>query len=187
MLRLLNEQGYIHLPKFITASQAVDYSNKLKQYTQNMAGDDQAPSSRACYNPPFLVELLCNKVVEVSSVLGAQVLPTYSYARVYLANSFLALHTDRPACEVSLTIHLDGDKQWPICFQKPNGMTRSLILDRGDAAIYSGCDIPHWRPIFNGTWYSQVFLHYVISMGQFHDHYFDKNSTVPVKVKKVKK
>jgi hypothetical protein len=33
-------------------------------------------------------------------------LPTYSYARIYANGDELKKHRDRPACEVSVTLHL---------------------------------------------------------------------------------
>ena len=61
------------------------------------------------------------------------------------------------------------------------GDTTSVLLEEGDAAIYRGCEVVHWREAYNeGTKLAQVFLHYVDANGQFtewkndkvHDKYF---------------
>jgi hypothetical protein len=136
--------------------------------------DCQAPNSPAIYNfKPFL-ELLCEKTLEVSSLIQETVLPTYCYARIYKGPEVLVRHRDRPACEVSLTLHLGGDAEWPIFIQKPDGTEASVTLNPGDAMVYLGCVADHWREQYTGTSYSQVFMHYVRSNGPNAWAYFDR-------------
>ena len=40
--------------------------------------------------------------------------------------------------------------------------------------LYLGCVAPHWRDEFYGTWYAQIFLHYVRSDSPAGLYYFDK-------------
>jgi predicted 2-oxoglutarate/Fe(II)-dependent dioxygenase YbiX len=101
-------------------------------------------------------------------------LPTYSYARVYKKGDVLAKHVDRDACEISLTIHLDGDEDWSIYIENPSGDKIPVTLKSGDALLYLGCTAPHWRESFTGNFYSQVFLHYVRSNDKKSYTYFDK-------------
>ena len=122
---------------------------------------------------PFL-ELLCNKVTEVSEIIGEQVLPTYAYSIIYEKNSVLIPHRDREACEISLTLHLGGDTEWPIFIQKPNGTETAVALNPGDAMLYLGCVADHWRGQYSGVEYTQVFMHYVRSNGPNVWAYFDK-------------
>lgn len=122
---------------------------------------------------PFL-ELLCEKRNDVSNLIGESVLPTYSFCMVYGPKSQLTRHLDRPACEISLTVHLGSDAEWPIFIKKPSGEEVAFKLDCGDAIIYLGCVAEHWREKFTGQYYSQVFLHYVRSNGPNSWAYFDK-------------
>ena len=85
----------------------------------------------------------------------------------------LKRHTDRAACEISLTVHLHGDKEWPIYMETPEGVQVPVILGPGDAAIYLGCDTPHWRDAYDGEEYGQVFFHYVLSTGRHWDEHFN--------------
>ena len=41
-----------------------------------------------------------------------------------------------------------------------NGVRKSVLLERGDALIYRGDKIAHGRPVFQGEWQTQLFLHY---------------------------
>jgi Rps23 Pro-64 3,4-dihydroxylase Tpa1-like proline 4-hydroxylase len=93
---------------------------------------------------------------------------------VYKNGSELLRHTDRDACEISLTLHLHGDSTWPIWIETPNGEQRSVDLNPGDAMIYLGRTAPHWRDRYEGEYYTQVFLHYVRSRGDCAYAYFDK-------------
>lgn len=110
----------------------------------------------------------------MSEYIGQPVLPTYTYGRVYKKGAVLAAHTDRPACEVSLTLNLDGDQVWPIFIRGTDGAATGVILAPGDAALYLGCVGEHWRNRFEGTRCAQAFLHYVLARGEHATHYFDR-------------
>jgi hypothetical protein len=109
-------------------------------------------------------------------------IPTYSYARVYEKGSILKRHKDRPSCEISTTLNLGGDP-WPIYLDptgsnnvideyknimKPNAPAGIRVdLEPGDMLVYSGCELEHWREEFTGNICAQVFLHYNHVNGQF--------------------
>lgn len=172
----LIENNYIVLPDFISKERSSDLSFEFLKHCKenNLEGDAQAPDSYSLYNYLPFLELLCEKTPEISSAIGEVVLPTYTYARVYKNGSELLRHTDRDACEISLTLHLHGDSTWPIWIETPNGEQRSVDLNPGDAMIYLGRIAPHWRDRYDGEYYTQVFLHYVRSRGDCAYAYFDK-------------
>ena len=58
---------------------------------------------------------------------------------------------------------------WPIFIEG-----NALNLEKGDAAIYLGCDSEHWREEFKGDHQFQAFLHYVDAEGENKKHYMDK-------------
>lgn len=173
----LEQNNFLFVPNFISQEQAQALQKKF--YELELSGqcvkDQQAPNSSAVYNfKPFL-ELLCQKVNHVSALVEELVLPTYTYARIYKNGEILARHRDRPACEISLTLHISGDAPWNIGIQKPSGEEAELDLKQGDAMLYLGCVADHWRNTpFSGQNYSQIFLHYVRSDGPYAWAYFDK-------------
>jgi hypothetical protein len=176
MNKTLVDNNYLVVPGFISKERAESLRQEF--YVLERDGgwekDPQAPNSPAIYNfKPFL-ELLCEKTLEVSSLTQDTVLPTYCYARIYKGPEVLVRHRDRPACEVSLTLHLSGDAEWPIFIQRPDGTEASVTLNSGDAMLYLGCVADHWREQYTGTSYSQVFMHYVRSNGPNAWAYFDK-------------
>lgn len=173
----LEQNNFLFVPNFISQEHAQDLQQKFNdlERTGQCVKDAQAPNSPAIYNfKPFL-ELLCQKVNDVSNLVEEQVLPTYTYARIYKNGEILARHRDRPACEISLTVHIGGDAVWDISIQKPSFEEATLSLNIGDAMLYLGCVADHWRDQpFTGKNYSQVFLHYVRSNGPNAWAYFDK-------------
>jgi hypothetical protein len=172
----LLQNNYIIIPNFISSYKATELALEFEDYCQknNLTGDPQAPNSYSKYNYISFLELLCEKTQEISSILEESVLPTYTYSRIYFNQSVLEKHTDRDACEISLTLHLTGDKPWPIYIKTPSGEERSVILQPGDAMMYLGKIAEHWRNSYEGEKYSQIFLHYVRSRGDCSYAYFDK-------------
>ncbi len=178
MNSFLVNNNYLYIPEFISPKRAIKLSKEFREFevNSNLEDDVQVKNSSAIYNfKPFL-ELLCEKAEHVSSIVQETVLPTYCYARIYKNKNILEKHIDRGACEISVTLHLDGDKDWDIFIEKPNGKAKGLSLRNGDAMLYLGCRSPHWREAFNGNYYSQVFLHYVMSEGENFKFYFDNNN-----------
>jgi Rps23 Pro-64 3,4-dihydroxylase Tpa1-like proline 4-hydroxylase len=171
----LFENNYLIIPNFISPERSKILSDEFKLYCEkeNLSGDDQSPNSHSIYNHISFLELLCEKTPEVSTLIEETVLPTYSYARVYKEGSVLESHVDRDACEISLTLHLDGDYPWPIWIETPQQEKRFVSLNPGDAMIYLGRIASHWREVYKGSYYSQVFLHYVRSRGECSYAYFD--------------
>jgi hypothetical protein len=172
----LSKNNYLIIPNFISSYKANKLSEEFKEYcnTNNIGGDGQSPLSQSLYNYISFLEILCEKTPEVSDILEETVLPTYTYSRMYKRGSILTPHTDRDACEISLTLHLGSDKSWPIWIKTPEGENRCVNLNPGDAMLYLGKIAEHWRDEYEGEWYTQVFLHYVRSRGNCSYAYFDR-------------
>ena len=144
--------------------------------------DKQVPGAYSKYGEWIMETLLMYMIPIMKTKTGMELLPTYSYTRLYEKGDILKRHKDRPSCEVSTTLHLGGDP-WPI-FLDPSG--QNFVIDElkeihkpgapkgvqvdlkvGDMLIYSGCDLEHWREPFQGKVCSQVFLHYNHANGPF--------------------
>ena len=130
--------------------------------------DPQVPETYSHYSD-IAMETLLEKLVEpMSKETGLNLIPTYSYARIYKKGDVLKRHKDRYSCEVSMTMNLGGDP-WPI-YLEPSGETDKegvkIDLEPGDALIYRGCEVEHWREVFEGENCGQVFLHYNDASGE---------------------
>ena len=166
---------------------AVDFmmkNNKVNLANPFMGtrGDTQIPGAYSKYADWVMETLLMFMIPIMKAKTGMDLVPTYSYTRLYEKGNKLRRHKDRPSCEVSTTLHLGGD-EWPIFLDPsganfvideykeihkpgaPNGVQVDLKV--GDMLIYAGCDLEHWREPFQGNICSQVFLHYNHANGPF--------------------
>jgi len=146
--------------------------------------DSQVPGIYSKYADWVMETLLQYMRPIMKAKTGMDLVPTYSYTRLYEKGNILHRHKDRPSCEVSTTLHLGGDP-WPIFMDgtgadnivsgsetttvvKPGAPKGTRIdLKIGDMLIYSGCELEHWREPFQGNVCSQVFLHYNHANGPY--------------------
>ena len=135
MRQQLFDNNFMILDEFIPRDDALKLAEIFKADCEraDLPGDQQAPNSYSIYNYKQALELLCNSTNRVSEIVDEPVLPTYTYARVYKEGSVLEKHKDRPSCEVSLTLHLNGDKPWPIWIKNKEGKNVCVELNPGDA------------------------------------------------------
>ena len=147
------------------------YDNNIT-YDNGMFGtwtDQQIPNTYSHYADPVMETLLVKVLPVMQQETGLDLLPTYSYARLYKHGDELKRHKDRPSCEISTTINLGGDP-WSI-FIEPSGEIgregTKVLLEVGDMLVYSGCELEHWREPFDGNICGQVFLHYNHVNGPF--------------------
>ena len=144
--------------------------------------DKQIPGAYSKYADWVMETLLQYMRPIMKAKTGMDLVPTYSYTRLYEKGNILHRHKDRPSCEISTTLHLGGD-EWPI-FLDPSGQDFvineyenthkpgapkgvQVDLKVGDMLIYAGCELEHWREPFQGNVCSQVFLHYNHAKGPF--------------------
>jgi hypothetical protein len=174
---------------FLLKRDAVNYMYNTNMIAQNsMFGtweDGQVNGVYAIYADHVMETLLVKTLPVMKERTGLDLIPTYSYARVYEKGSILKRHKDRPSCEISTTLNLGGDL-WPIylspienlgipeIYGGKKGITVSsnakgipINLKPGDMLIYSGCELEHWRNPFEGDICGQVFLHYNHANGRF--------------------
>ena len=172
---------------------AVDFllkTNRMNPYNPVIGTrkDEQVPGAYSKYADWVMETLLQYMRPIMKAKTGLELIPTYSYTRLYEKGNILKRHKDRSSCEVSTTLHLGGDP-WPI-FINPDpergnvyGEERGkyniksynpttdkgtrIDLKVGDMLIYSGCELEHWREPFQGNVCSQVFLHYNHANGPF--------------------
>ena len=176
------QQQYFEQNQYVVLEGALD-KVKCEQFTQhmfdlheqgNLTKDDQCPQSDAIYGDPLFDKLLAEFAKPIGNNVGRELIPTYTYARIYRPGEILKKHKDRPSCEISatLTLGFDAKFNWPIYFNEEKEIP--VTLEPGDLAVYKGCEICHWRKPFKGNWHVQLFLHYVDSNGPYKDHALDK-------------
>lgn len=142
----------------------------------------QVPGAHSKYADPLMESILQYLLPNMEYVTGLSLYPTYSYFRVYRPGMDLKPHTDRPACEISTTVsfkynYLGSDQpSWPIWVDSKDG-PKAFNLESGDAVVYRGCEVKHWREMFNapeGSYHIQGFFHFVDANGPHSEEKLDK-------------
>ena len=190
---------------FLLKRDAVKYMyEKNITYDTGVLGtwtDAQIPNTYSHYADHVMETLLVKVLPIMAQETGLELIPTYSYARLYKKGDILHRHKDRPSCEISTTIHLGGNP-WPIFIDgtgannilsgsetttmvKPNAPAGTkVLLEVGDMLVYSGCELEHWREPFEGDVCGQVFLHYNHVNGPFAEkNRFDKRPMLGVPIR----
>lgn len=162
--------GCVKIENFIdpqTISIVSQYlENKIKRGEWKENIDD--PTTKFYYYADPLIEvILMSSCKAVEDIVGKELIPTYSYTRIYQPGESLKPHVDRPSCEISVTINVATKGAFsPIYMHYGDGDPVKYILNPGDAVIYKGCDAIHWRqPLKEDQLNVQFMLHYVDKNG----------------------
>tara|TARA_S200002703_G_scaffold150464_1_gene148850 strand:+ start:8428 stop:9111 length:684 start_codon:yes stop_codon:yes gene_type:complete len=162
------------------------WGKKLDQFTYQPV-ELQVEGSVARYWHPQYRQIHSGIRSRLEKVIGRKLYNTYYYDRFYFPGQKLDFHTDRDACEISVTVHVStnlegGDKDWPIFIKTPYGENHGVLLKPGEGLVYKGCERPHWRDAMptprrrkrdiilrrkeKEYYYHQIFFHYVLADGQ---------------------
>tara|TARA_B100001093_G_scaffold82548_1_gene73962 strand:- start:1105 stop:1800 length:696 start_codon:yes stop_codon:yes gene_type:complete len=173
-------------------------SDKLDKFTYEEV-ETQVNGSVARYWHPQYRKIHSEIRLILEQAIGRKLYNTYYYDRFYFPGQPLIKHTDRPSCEISVTIHIGTNikESWPIWIKTPDtfedstmktliasGENRSVHLEAGDGMVYKGCERPHWRDPMPGLleskinkdeslYYHQIFFHYVLQDGIRAHHAWD--------------
>ena len=140
--------------------------------------DSQAPGDFSKYGDPIMDTLLSLSLTQMETLTGMDLVPTYSYHRLYTQGTELKRHSDRPSCEISTTLCLGYDNSnidastypdwsWPMFVKEKDGKEIAVDMKPGDMIIYRGCELEHWREPLKATNHAQVFLHYNEKGGEY--------------------
>lgn len=170
--KLLRDYGAVYVKDVVTPELCSFLTNVLMRAPEvgygKSTGDEQIPNAKAIVDHEIIFDTVLERVwPKLEAILGIELLPTYSYARLYTNGDELKIHKDRPACQISMTVQLGRSHHyaWPIYMGG-----KRYDLSEGDGVVYRGCDIDHWRDPCDGPegYYSgQVFLHFVEANGVY--------------------
>ena|ERR1051326_6847501 len=161
----LSATGVVVVPEFIDQrlAQMMYRTLLLRQHRGEGRRDDHIPSALSFWGDSTLDAFHLTVLPDVEAVAAGRLLPTYCYARLYAYGDTLHRHHDREACEIVTSVHLGhrGSAPPPICFA--NG--QSVTQRPGDAVVFPGATIDHWRDIFLGDNFGQIFMNFVRADG----------------------
>ncbi|HEX6784569.1 MAG TPA: hypothetical protein VF098_07940 [Sphingomicrobium sp.] len=140
---------------------------------------------------PPMATFLWGLTPRVSQVAGRELTPSYAYFRIYQQGDICRVHSDRPACEhsMSLTLELADNTPWALSLEKRSldqplanidpdfgdEPFSTLAMKAGDAVMYRGVNHRHGRLDPNpNSWSAHMFLHWVDPEGPYANHAFDR-------------
>jgi hypothetical protein len=140
---------------------------------------------------PPMATFLWGLTPRVSEVAGCELIPSYAYFRIYQKGDVCRVHSDRQACEhsLSLTVELGEGIPWALSMEKRHRDAplaavdpdfgdepfTSIPMSAGDAVMYRGVNHRHGRLDPNpNSWSAHMFLHWVDPHGPYADHAFDR-------------
>ena len=131
--------------------------------------DGVCPLSLSLCGDPALDAVLEWIRPKLSRLVGFDLAPTYSFTRQYAKGEVLERHTDRDACEVSVTAAIQipkGAGPSVLYLKPPNFQETRVEMFEGDGCIYAGTEVEHWRERFRVDGYIQLFLHFITKQGR---------------------
>lgn len=178
------KKGWYYLPNIISSAEAIQikYQN-LMGAVHDLGGlkphyDKERGRVMCCYAPPSSAYVVHRVKPILENLLGEELIPSYWFTTTYHNKGFMVRHTDRPSCEVSVTMNISGTVDWPIQLQDLQGKKRKVVTPIGHGLAYLGIKVPHWRAPLRckeGDQFMQLFLHYVRKNGPCADYAYDKN------------
>jgi len=178
------------------------FGKKLSNY-KNFGVEQQVEGSLSRYLHPQYSKVHSEVRLILEKFIGRKLYNTYYYDRFYFPGQELTKHIDRPACEISVSVHISSNikQDWAFYIKTPDGYKdstkkevlfygkeESIILKPGDGIVYKGCERPHWRnrmPGFLDTvlyndkldelYYHQIFFHYVLQDGYRTNFAYDRS------------
>ena len=184
----INQWSVIYQPNFIDVSSLVESPPKERgviSYKMNGAVEKISDETeigkpggiRGCfarYKYPKYKEVYFQSKRLLENLIGEKLHPTYYYDRFYFPGQELKKHIDRPACEISISVNISSNLNydWNLNFEV-DGEKYSLPTKPGDAVVYKGMQIPHWRDKLKGNsknYYHQFFMHFVRANGHYVEY-----------------
>ena len=136
----------------------------------------------------FLTESICSELISLVNEQNERIerdhKPNFyqrnigdlpEYTGLYKKFSSLEKHTDRDSCEVTVSVNVAADLEWPLFIDNER-----VIIHPGDGVLYFGAKFEHWREEYDGDHSLQIFLHYVLEDGKYKNNKWDKRQCLGV-------
>lgn len=193
--------GYAHIRQLVPEEVARAFLFKLKEATggRPIPLSQPQPYAAVLKRPAFDVGMDLFKPMQfllwgltpmMSELVGKDLLPSYTYFRIYLKGQVCRIHSDRPSSEygLSMTIEYSDDKVWdlqigkerieslyPLADDFGSDPYDSIGMNVGDAVLYQGSHYAHGRMDPNpNRWSAHLFLFFVDRNGPYAEHAFDQ-------------
>ena len=193
-------EGYVLVKGLFAPALLTSFRGRLQEDLGLMRSRDFVRSCNLLTKPsievysleyPPMAGFLWGLTPRVAQIAGCELMPSYAYFRIYQQGDLCRVHSDRQACEhsVSLTVELGDNIPWALAVGKDrldrplatiepdfgDEEFSSLLMYAGDAVMYQGVNHRHGRIEPNpNSWSAHLFLHWVDADGPYADHAFDR-------------
>ncbi len=189
--------GYAHVEGLIPAEVAGAFLRQIKADLPSLTSAflTHAPIIKKtsidvyAQDYPPMLQFLWGLTPAMRALTGRDLLPTYNYFRLYRKNDICRVHSDREACEhsLSLTLGYSDGQAWPFeigaePIAEPGPIENDFVgaphatfaMQPGDAVLYRGVQHRHGRMTPNpNRWSAHMFLHWIDRDGPHATHAFD--------------
>jgi hypothetical protein len=173
------EHGVTTISEFLTAAEFdrlrrhVDRKVRRRRF-RALEGDGQVDGAPCEYADPVAEQMLSAKASYLGDLLHLDLVPSYSYLRLYRPGDRLPAHRDRPACEITVSTSLAADPQWPLQILVGAHVVEYCPPPRG-AVVFRGHELLHWRDALSGERpIAHVLFHYVQRHGLCRSWAYDR-------------
>lgn len=197
---VLKDTGFLYLPDFLDVSSLRRPEMEPGFLTYRRDGKDPTweplPNNKdfSCYSDPALKDLGYFAKKKIEGIIGEPLYPTYHLDRIYYEGGQMEVHVDRPSCEISISVLIRTNIKdpWPLWAIPPISGSDIEMGDKnlekavpvsmlpGDALLYRGCDVIHYREPLTGEtidgsppFSHHVFFHYVLQNGNRTEFAYD--------------
>jgi hypothetical protein len=163
--------GYVVLPRLLRAPHVLamrEYYRRILEEGFVHFRDRQVPLRFAEQNEPLMVYYHHQLCSLFEAVAGEPIKCSYPYFAAYRTGAVLDKHVDREQCEMTASLLIDqlprpeDLSDWPLYLEIPaTGEQVTMDLGIGDASLFKGRELPHYRLAFEGQLTTCHFYHYV--------------------------
>lgn len=182
---MLYDNGWELLPNIITREEATNIKLSVINDAIQKTGDfkpkfDPQRGRVLMYYCPFYCLFVAKRIHKLlEEKLGEELLPTYWFVTSYFDKSYMLKHTDRPSCEISVSMNIyDSNIKSALELKDLHGNDQKIYTDRGSGVIYLGLEVEHWRSemrLEEKEAFIQGFFHYVRKNGKYSNFAYDKD------------
>jgi hypothetical protein len=159
------QDGFGILKGFVPAT----FLGILQRYYKSLLSEgylmlDDGQSYRYYWHNEPIAAVLHHRASAIVARCVDAVKPSYAYSAIYKAGAALGRHTDREQCEYTVSVTFDTEPDsyiWPLYIVTRDERPVEVALRPGDAVIFKGRVLPHFRERLGGCTVGVLLLHYV--------------------------
>lgn len=157
-------QGFTIIRNMIPSDETAKlYEYTIKNLERGNLDDGQVPGSPSFYQDKEISSLQKKLLPTIEKAIQQSLISVFCYHRVYRKGAILRMHKDSDRAQISLTMNLGQTGEiWDLWLVDYNENPQKISLNPGDALIYYGNKLYHWRgKLENSDFVSQIMFHFV--------------------------